>query len=129
MNNVAGSGRLGRLAISLALTLSNSTQIVVFIGSNHSTDARAAQQSSSNSNDRRAELDEKNITRARRAEAQPDHFQHATAGGPIIRVALMTDVSSVALSCSSGLIVRSTAAGLDEKAVSNASLTVELHQV
>lgn len=136
MNIAVGSGRLtGRLALGLALIVSNSTQIVLLVGSNGTTAVLAAQkQSASNSNDRRAnqksqQSDDKSLTRPRRAEAQIDVVQYDSAGGPIIRVALMTDVSSIALSSSSGFIVRRATTGLDEgKNISNGSLTVELRQ-
>jgi stage II sporulation protein D len=135
MHIVSGSGRLtGRLALGLALIVSNSIQIVLLVGSNRTTAVLAAQkQSASNSNDRRAQksqqIDDKSLTRPRRAEAQIDVVQYASAGGPVIRVALMTDVSSIALSSSSGLTVRRATTGLDEaKNISSGSLTVELRQ-
>ncbi len=134
MNIVRGC-LTGRLALSLALIVSNSTQIVLLVGSNRTTAVLAAQkQPASNSNDRRAnqksqQSEDKGLTRPRRAEAQIDVVQYASAGGPVIRVALMTDVSSIALSSSSGLIVRRATTGLDEgKNISNGSLTVELRQ-
>ncbi len=136
MNIVSGSRRLtGRLALSLTLIVSNSTQIVLLVGSNCTTAVLAAQkQSASNSNDGRAnqkgqQNDDKGLTRPRRADAQTDVVQYPPAAGPIIRVALITDVSSIALSSSSGLIVRRATTSLDEgKTISNGSLTVELRQ-
>lgn len=136
MNIVIGSGCLtGRLALSLALIVSNSIQIILLVGSNRTAAALAAQkQSASSSNDRRTnqksqQNDDGGLTRPRRAEAQTEAVRYASATGPIIRVALMTDVSSIALSSSSGLIVRRTPTELDEgKNIANGSLTVELRQ-
>jgi stage II sporulation protein D len=135
MNIVSGSGRLTGLALSLALIVSNSTQIVLLVGSNRTTAVLAAQkQPASNSNDRRAsqmsqQSDDKGLTRPRRADTQSEVVQYESTGGPIIRVALMTDVSSIALRSSSGLTVRRATTGLDEgKNISNGSLTVELRQ-
>src|SRR5207249_1533468 len=73
--------------------------------------------------------DDKSVSRPRRAEAQPEVAPYASADGPIIRVALMTDVSSVALSSSSGLIVRRATTGFDEgNRISGGSLRVEMRQ-
>ena len=118
MNIVSGSGRLmGRLALSLGLIGSFSVQLVMVAESNRPTAVLAAQQPASDSHDRRdnqksQESPDKGLSRPRRAEVQTDVHQIASAGGPIIRVALMTDVSSVALSSSSGLIVRPAPTGL-----------------
>src|SRR5882724_9325538 len=56
MNIVSGSGRLtGRLALSLALIVLNSTQIILLAGSNRAAGALTAQkQSASSPTDRRA---------------------------------------------------------------------------
>jgi SpoIID/LytB domain protein len=136
MHIVNRSSRLKRrLAFALAIIVSGCMQIVLLIEPNSFAAVLSAQkQSASSSNDRRAnqksqQSDDKGLTRPRRAEAQIDVVQYASAGGPIIRVALMTDVSSIALSSSSGLIVRRATTGLDEgKNISNGSLTVELRQ-
>lgn len=135
MNVVSGSRRLsGRLALGLALIVSNSTQMVLLVGSNGTAAALAAQkQSASNSRDRSAQnnqqSDDKSSARPRRADAQTNVIQYASPGGPIIRVGLMTDVTSIALRSSAGLIVRRAATGLDEgKSIANGSLTIELRQ-
>ena len=130
MNILVGSGRRGRLAISLALIVSN-THILLFVGSIRSTAALAAQRPpASTPNYRSVGPNDKSSTRLRPAEAQPEVFQKPSARGPIIRVALMTDVSSIALSSSSGFIVRRSATEDDgAKNVPNGSLNVELRQV
>jgi len=84
-------------------------------------------QSSSNSKktSQRNESDETDVTRPRRAAQQVNSEQSSSALGPIIRVALMTDVESVAVTCTSGLTVRSqpnTAA----REISSGSLSVKL---
>ena len=131
MNIVSVGERPGRLALSLALVLSINTQIVfVFSSSARAVSRPAQKQASSNPNERRAEIDDKSATRARRTESQPDIVPYASTGGPIIRVALMTDVSSIALSSSSGLKVRSAADGPDEAAsIPNGSITIDLRQI
>jgi peptidoglycan hydrolase-like amidase len=132
MNIVVGSRRLGRLAMALALLVSNCTQVVLLTGANRSTVALAAQkQSASDQIDRRAAIDDKNFTRARRAEAPLNAVQPSSpAAGPLIRVGLMTDVSSVMLGSSSGLIVRTVATKRNETPTTSVpSLTVELRRL
>jgi len=136
MNIVSGSGRLtGRLALSLALIVLNSTQIILLAGSNRAAGALTAQkQSASSPTDRRAaqknqQSDDKDLTRPRRAKGQTEAAHYASADGPIVRVALMTDVSSVALSSSSDFMVRRAATGFDEGTrISGGSLRVEMRQ-
>ena len=124
MNIVIGSRRLGRFSLGMALLVSNFAPVVLL---NRPTVAPAAQkQSASIQTDRRAAIDDKNFTRARRAEAPLNAVQHPSAAGPLIKVGLMTDVSSVVLSSSSGLIVRSATRRNDTTTVSITSLTVEL---
>ena len=133
MNIVNGSRRLRRLSISLVLLLSNCAQIIVLVGSSSSTDALAAQkQFTSSPNDRRVEIveiDDKASARARRTGAPTEVFQYPSVRGPIIRVALMTDVASIALSSSTGLSVGSATGFDDPKLVSTPTLTVELRPV
>src|SRR5262249_20514727 len=86
-------------------------------------------QSSSNSKktSQRNESDEPDVTRPRRAAQQVSSEQSPSALGPIIRVALLTDVESVAVTCTSGLSVRSqttTAA----REISSGSLIVKLRK-
>lgn len=135
MHIVNRSSRLRRrLAFALAIVVSGCSQIVLLVEANPFAAVRAGQRpSASNSNYRASqknlESDDRSFVRPRRAEAQIDVIQYASAGGPIIRVALMTDVSSIALSSSSGLTVRHATTGLDKgKNISNGSLTVELRQ-
>ena len=134
MNIVTVSGRLtGRLALSLALIVSNTTHIVILAGSKPAAVPAAQKTSASGSKDSVAQKsqqnDEKSFTRPRRAEAKTEVLQYASAGGPIIRVALMTDIASITLSSSSGLIVRRATTALDEsKNISSGSLKVELRQ-
>ena len=135
MNIISASRRLpGRLVVSLALIVSNSIQIILFAGLNHTSATLAAQkQPASTSNDRRSnstqQNEEKNVTRPRRAESQSDLIQHTADGGPIIRIGLMTDIASIKLGSPSGFIVRRAHGGLTGiKNVSERSLTVELQQ-
>ena len=135
MNIVICNGRLtGRLALTLALLVSNSTQIVLLGESNRAAVALAAQKpSTSNSNDRRAQKKQQNddtiATRPRRAAAETEAVQNASPSGPIIRIALMTDVSSIALSSPTGLTVRGdSTTDVEGKNIPNGSLLVELRQ-
>ncbi|HTF37347.1 MAG TPA: SpoIID/LytB domain-containing protein, partial [Blastocatellia bacterium] len=123
------------MAFSLAIIVSGCTEIVSLVGTNPFAAAIPAQkQSASNSNDPRdtrksQQSDDKSLTRPRRAEPQTEVAHYASADGPIVRVALMTDVSSVALSSSSDLIVRRAATGFDEgNRISGGSLRVEMRQ-
>lgn len=123
------------MAFALAIIVSGCTEIVSLVEAYAFAAVIPAQkQSASNSNDRRAsqknqQSDDKGLTRPRRAEAQTEVVQYASADGPIVRIALMTDVSSVALSSSSDLIVRRATTGFDEgKRISGGSLRVELRQ-
>ena len=124
-----------RIAFALAIIVSGCTEIVSLVEANPFAAAIPAQkQSASNSNDRRAsqknqQSDDKGLTRPRRAEAQTEVVHYASADGPIVRVALMTDVSSVALSSSSDLIVRRATTGFDEgNRILGGSLRIELRQ-
>ena len=123
------------MALALAIIVSGCAEIVSLVEANPFAAAIPAQkQSASNSNDPRAtrknqQSDDKSLTRPRRAEAQTEVAHYASADGPIVRVALMTDVSSVALSSSSDLIVRRAATGFDESnRISGGSLRVEMRQ-
>src|SRR6266849_3772089 len=118
MNIVNRSSRLRRrVALALAIIVSGFTEIVSLVEANPFAAAISAQkQSASTSNDQRAsqknqQSDDKSLSRPRRAEAQTELVHYASADGPIVRVALMTDVSSVALSSSSDLIVRRATTG------------------
>src|SRR5262249_15897810 len=86
-------------------------------------------QSSSNSKktSQRKEGDDADVTRPRRAAPPVDSEQSPGAPGPIIRVALMTDVESVAVTCASGLTVRSQP-NIAAKEVSSGSLSVKLRK-
>ncbi|HXI89647.1 MAG TPA: SpoIID/LytB domain-containing protein [Blastocatellia bacterium] len=136
MNIMNRSGRLRRrVAFSLAIIVSGCTEMVSLVeASPFATAIPAQKQSASNSNDRRAtqknqQSDDKDLTRPRRAEGQTEAAHYASADGPIVRVALMTDVSSVALSSSSDFIVRRAATGFDEGTrISGGSLRVEMRQ-
>ncbi|MFY9555259.1 MAG: SpoIID/LytB domain-containing protein [Blastocatellia bacterium] len=67
------------------------------------------------------------LSRPRRVEPKTNAAANASPEGPIIRVALMTDVASVALSCPSGLIVNRAEKTFEEgKWIATGSLRVEL---
>jgi stage II sporulation protein D len=63
----------------------------------------------------------------------PSEFaSYASAEGPIVRVALMTDIGSTSISCSSGLVMNSSSEGsrphLRAEKISSSSLRVELRK-
>ncbi len=123
-----------RLAFALAVVVSGCFQTVFLLEANAFAAVRACQKpSASNSNDRAGqknhESDEKSLSRPRRAEPQFDAIRNAPDDGPVIRVALMTDISSITVTSTTGLIVRRTTTTLDEgKTISNGSLSVEVRQ-
>src|SRR4051812_13243012 len=80
-------------------------------GANAIAVAALAQKNSSESSKNRG--DETPTTRPRRVDADK---QNETSDGPIIRVGLMTDVTSISLGATSALIIRSsTANGREEQ--------------
>lgn len=129
------SGRLRRrLAFALALGVSGFPQLVSLAGADSFAAVLPSQnKTAAPSNDRAShnnrQSEAKSSTRSRGAEPALDLVQYASPDGPIIRVALMTDVTSVTLSCASGLTVNRMSASFDEgKRVSIGSLRVELSQ-
>ena len=123
-----------RLAICVTLLVSNYSQ-VLFIGLSLPVRALTAQKPiTKGSNRSGAEQSTRrdgdgSLTRPRRVdEAQnPDVSQQAR--GPIIRVALMTDVSSLSLNSPSPLIVRYEVAGrIQSETIPNGQLTIECRQ-
>ena len=122
------------MAFSLAIIVSGCTEMVLLVeASPFATAIPAQKQSASNSNDQRAtqknqQSYDKDLTRPRRAEGQSEAAPYASADGPIIRVALMIDVSTVALSSSADLIVRRAATGFEGTRISGGSLRVEMRQ-
>src|SRR4030095_4360733 len=121
-----------RLALCLALLLSHCIQFVLFIGLNLSTGALAATKQSESTHRRpesKAENDESSFSRPGRADRQQVSKRDQTANGPIIRVALMTDLSSLSVSSPSSMTLRQSVAGrLQSKNISNGQLTVELRK-
>src|SRR2546422_1059593 len=133
MNKMNRSGRLRRrLAFALALGVSGCAQTVSLVEGNSFAAVLPSQNKSAapskdrgNHNTRPGEA--RSSTRSRGAEPALDTVHYGSPDGPIIRIALMTDVTSVTVSCASGLTVNSTSTSFDDgKRV--ASLRVELSQ-
>jgi SpoIID/LytB domain protein len=134
MHIVNRSGRSQRrLALALAIIISGCSQIVFLIDSNTFAAERPGQKTSPNPNDpasqKTRESDKTIFARPRRVEQPLDAIQYASDGEPVIKVALMTDVSSITLTSPAGLNVRRGTTTLDEgRSILNGSLTVELRQ-
>lgn len=123
-----------RLAIGVALLISNYSQ-VFFIGLNIPDRALASQKPiTKSSNGSRAEQktqrdEDVGLSRPRRVDDAQTTDRSQTAKGPIIRVALMTDVPSLTLNSSSPMTVSYEVAGrIQSKTVPNGQLTVESRQ-
>ena len=136
MNKMNRSGRLRRrLAFAMALVVSGCAQPSSLGGADSFAGVLPSQnKSAAPSGDRDSHYNQQSeaesTTRARRAEPALDGVQYASPDGPIIRIALLTDVTSVTLSCASGLTVNRLSAGFEEgKRVSSGSLRVELSQL
>ncbi|MEK6286635.1 MAG: SpoIID/LytB domain-containing protein [Acidobacteriota bacterium] len=137
MNIVNRSGRPARrlafgLAFALALVVSGCAQSALLAATVTFAGAVPAQKQSSSSKDRarsNQQSEDRSSTRPRTVEPQAGRAKSPSPDGPIIRIALMTDVTSVALSCSSGLVVNRAPASLDEgKKISSGTLRVELRR-
>ena len=130
MNLVVCNWRLtSRLVLSLTLFVSNFSQLALLVTSNSGATALAANQSAASSDDRRKleQTEDKNSSRPRRIETK---HEAQSGPGPLIRVALVTDVLTVALSSSFGFRVRSDQTSLSQsKSVPGTSMTVELRQL
>ena len=135
MNKMNSSGPLRRrLAFALALGLSGCAQTVSLAGADTFAAVLPSQNKSAapskdraSHNDRQSEA--KGGTRSRGAEPELDTIDYASPDGPIIRVALMTDLTTVTLSCALGLMVNRASSSFDEgKRVPGGSLRVELSQ-
>jgi peptidoglycan hydrolase-like amidase len=122
-----------RLAFALALGVSCCTQTVSLVADSFATVGLTQNRSAAPSKDRASHNNRQNearsSTRSRGAGPALEPVHYGSPDGPIIRIALMTDVTSVTLSCASGLTVNRISARLDEgKRVSSGSLRVELSQ-
>jgi peptidoglycan hydrolase-like amidase len=121
-----------RRALCLALLLSHCIQFILLIGLNPPTRALAATKQSESTTRRpesRAENDDRSFSRPSRVDQQQDSKRDQTPKGPIIRVALMTDVSSLSVSSPSSIILRHSVAGrLQSKNISTGQLTIELRK-
>jgi len=133
MTTISIRGRLRRrLAFALALAVSGCSQTVwlfraeslaaVLFTQNRT--ATGFTDRSSQDNRRSEPVNNKNSPGA---EPGLGSVHHASPDGPMIRIALMTDVTSVTLSCASGLSVNRLGAGFSEaKRISSGTLRVEL---
>src|SRR5262245_20727266 len=119
-----------RLAFALVSLASGSVpQLFLFGPTSLAAVAPAQKQSSKEtSSHHNRQPDKKGLTRPR-AIPKSDAPQYSSGGGPTIRVALLTDVTTVSLGCASGLIVNRGPEGTDiGKGISGGSLRVELRQ-
>ena len=120
-----------RLSFALALAVSCSLQFPSFVLAHPAAATYGQKQTTSTSderaNSRKQQLDDRSVTRSRRAEPHSEILDNRAAVGPIIRVALMTDVNSVTIDCSSGLILKRTAED-PTKNLQGGSVTVELRK-
>lgn len=135
MNTMNRSSRLGqRLAFALVLGVSGCAQTISLIGINTfaavlPSQNKAAAPSKDDARNNNRQTEAKSINRSRGAEPAHDPVHYASLDGPIIRVALMTDIRSVTLGCASGLTVKPSNASFEEgKRVRSGSLRVELSQ-
>lgn len=129
MNILNRSRRLRiRLVFALAIILSGCGQIVALVEPGYFTRAQGFQNSENTASQKNQQLDER-VTRPRRTEPNNELVKYTSPEGPIIRVALMTDVSSIALSSSSGLLVRRAINSFDQVTASaSETLTIQLRQ-
>jgi peptidoglycan hydrolase-like amidase len=112
--NIMNRSRLRhRLSFALTFTLSGCAQFLIFV----STDTFATTQKDTS------------YARSPRTQQRLDFASYDSPDGPIIRVALMTDVTSASVSCSSGLVVNRSSKGLEQgEKVSIGSVRVELRK-
>ena len=112
--NIMNRSRLRRrLSFALAFTLSGCAQFLIFV--NTSTFAMTQQDTS--------------YAGSPRTQQRLDFASYDSPDGPIVRVALMTDVTSASVSCSSGLVVSRSSEGFEQgEKVSIGSLRVELRK-
>ncbi|HSV24770.1 MAG TPA: hypothetical protein VLJ17_17280, partial [Xanthobacteraceae bacterium] len=111
--NIMNRSRLRRrLSFALAFTLSGCAQFLLFA----KTDTFATTQKDTS------------YARSSRTQQRLDFAPYDSPDGPIIRVALMTDVSSASVGCSSGLIINRSSEGFGSEKVSIESLRVELRK-
>src|SRR5215475_3904566 len=112
---VSRSSRIAR-RLAICILISNLSQVLL-VGLSLPVHALAAQKPiTKDSNSSRAEQktqrdEDGGLTRPRRLDDAQTPDRNQTAKGPIIRVALMTDVSSVSLNSSSPLTVSYEVAG------------------
>ena len=127
------SSRIAR-RLAICILVSNLSQVLL-VGLSLPVRALASQKPiSKDSNSSRAEQktqsdEDGGLTRPRRVDDAQIPNRNQTAKGPIIRVALMTDVSSVSLNSSSTLTVSYEVAGrIQSKIIPNGQLSVESRQ-
>src|SRR5437660_293657 len=113
MNIINRSRLRRRLSFALAFTLSGCAQLLLFAKS----DTFATTQKDTS------------YARSPRTQQRLDFAPYDSPDGPIIRVALMTDVTSASVGCSSGLIINGLSEGFGRgEKVSIESLRVELRK-
>ena len=122
-----------RLAFALALAVSGA-QLMALLEADAFAGVPSSQtKTASRSKDRTSQngrlSEAKTSTRSRGAEPVTEVVRYDSPDGPIIRIALMTDVTTVTLSCALGLMVNRASSSFDEgKRVPGGSLRVELSQ-
>src|ERR1051325_1307658 len=117
------SNRRRRVERKLALAALTLCGCLALDGASANAVAALAQKNSSESSSKNRG-DETPPTRPRRVDADK---QSETADGPIIRVGLMADVTSISLGAASTLTIRSlTASGREEQKYANATVRVEV---
>lgn len=134
MNIMNRSGRSGRrLAFALALAVSGAQLMAMVEADAFTAEVRSQTKTASRSNERTSQngrqSEAKSGTRSRRAEPVTEVVHYDSPDGPIIRIALMTNVTTVTLSCALGLMVNRASSSFDDgKRVPAGSLRVELSQ-
>lgn len=129
MNILNRSRRLRiRLVFALAIILSGCGRIVALVEPGCFTTAQGTFRSENTASQKGQQVDAR-VTRPRRTEPHNEQVKYTSPDGPIIRVALLTDVSSIALSSSSGLLVRRAINGFDQATASaSETVTIQLRQ-
>lgn len=129
MNILIRSKRLRR-SLSLALTFILCGCAAPFLPTAANSFAASMPGQKQTSRDRAGnrENDDDTFARPRRIEPQSGAAGHGSAEGPIIRVALVTNVTSVTVGSSSGMILRRAENARDSKKIASGSLRVELRR-
>src|SRR6185369_2011189 len=129
--NITNRRRLRRsLALALTLIVSGSAYLTPLAG----IDVYAAARGQQRELPARSSYDStgNSHTIVEKGESTNEFASPAAAEGPIIRVALMTDIASTSISCSSGLVINGSKEGyradLRAEKISTSSLRVELRK-